>query len=315
MNAIGVAYQLPPDKQRALKRAKRVEWTFIGFLLSIIVLMALVMGSSQTMKAMWVEDTLSLVPSCSFLAGAYFRKKRPDAAFPYGYRRAVLVGFLCGAVVLFGFGVFILVDSVIKLIAAEHPTIQTVEIFGKCIWLGWLMAAALVYSVIPPILFGRMKVPLASELHDKALHVSAQINKGDWLSGIAGVAGIVGISYGFWWADSIAAGFISIEIVRDGYINLRNSVAQLMNKRPSDIESQKEDPAIDTLQQALERLDWIARARVRLREDGDVLSGEVFIEPRDDRNLLDRMAEARNLAMSIDWRLHDVSMVPVRSVD
>jgi len=50
MNAIGVAYQLPPDKQRALKRAKRVEWTFIGFLLSIIVLMALVMGSSQTMK-------------------------------------------------------------------------------------------------------------------------------------------------------------------------------------------------------------------------------------------------------------------------
>jgi divalent metal cation (Fe/Co/Zn/Cd) transporter len=160
-----------------------------------------------------------------------------------------------------------------------------------------------------------LKVPLASELHDKALHVSAQINKGDWLSGIAGVAGIVGISYGFWWADFIAAGFISIEIVRDGYINLRNSVAQLMNKRPSDIESQKEDPAIDTLQQALERLDWIARARVRLREDGDVLSGEVFIEPRDDRNLLDRMAEARNLAMSIDWRLHDVSMVPVRSVD
>ncbi len=315
MNAIGADYQLPPDKQRALQKATRVEWTFIGFLLSIIVVMALVMGSSQTMKAMWIEDTLSLVPSFSFLAGAYFRKKRPDEAFPYGYRRAVLVGFMCGAVVLLGFGVFILGDSVIKLIAAEHPTIQTVEIFGKRIWLGWLMVGALVYSVIPPIIFGRMKLPLASELHDKALHVSAEINKGDWLSGIAGVVGIFGISYGFWWADSIAAAFISIEIAKDGYINLRNSIAQLMNKRPSDIESQKEDPAIDTLQHALERLDWIAHARVRLREDGDVLSGEVFIEPRDDRNLLDRMTEARNLAMSVDWRLHDVSMVPVRSVE
>jgi cation diffusion facilitator family transporter len=315
VNAIGVAYQLPPDKQRALQKAWRVEWTFIGFLVSIIVSMALVMGSSQTMKAMWIEDTLSLVPSCSFLAGAYFRKKPPDEAFPYGYRRAVLVGFMCGAVVLFGFGVFIFGDSVMKLIAAEHPTIQTVEIFGKRIWLGWLMLAALVYSVIPPIIFGRMKVPLASELHDKALHVSAEINKGDWLSGIAGVVGILGISYGFWWADSIAAAFISVEIVKDGYINLRNSIAQLMNKRPSDVETQKEDPAIDTLQQALERLDWVAHARVRLREDGDVLSGEVFIEPRDDRNLLDRMAEARNLAMSTDWRLHDVSMVPVRSVE
>jgi divalent metal cation (Fe/Co/Zn/Cd) transporter len=203
---------------------------------------------------------------------------------------------MCGAVALFGFGVFIFGDSVVKLIAAEHPTIQTIDILGRRIWLGWLMLAALVYSVIPPMVFGRMKVPLSSELHDKALHVSAELNKGDWLSGIAGAVGILGIAYGFWWTDSAAAAFISIEIVKDGYVNLRNSIAQLMNKRPSDIESQKEDPVIDRLQEAPERLNWVAHARVRLREDGDVLTGEVFIEPH-------------------DWRLHDISMVPVRSVD
>src|SRR5437764_9192909 len=102
------------------------------------------------MKAMWFEDTLSLVPSCCFLVGARFRKKAPDEAYPYGYRRAVLVGFLCGAVALFGFGLFLLGDSLMKLIKAEHPTIQTIELFGKQIWLGWLMVATLVYSVIPP---------------------------------------------------------------------------------------------------------------------------------------------------------------------
>jgi divalent metal cation (Fe/Co/Zn/Cd) transporter len=160
-----------------------------------------------------------------------------------------------------------------------------------------------------------MKKPLAEQLYDKALHVSATLNKGDWLSGIAGVVGILGIAYGFWWLDSVAAAFISIEIIKDGWENLRNSVAQLMNRRPSDIESKQEDPVIDKLQHALERLDWVERARVRLREDGDVLSGEVFIEPRDENNLLDRLRQARDLALSLDWRLHDISMVPVRSVD
>jgi divalent metal cation (Fe/Co/Zn/Cd) transporter len=315
MNAVGAMYLLPAEKERALEKATRVEWTSIGFLLSIIVLMAVVMGSSQTMKAMWFEDTLSLVPSCSFLVGARFRKKAPNEAYPYGYRRAVLVGFLCGAVALFGFGLFLLGDSLTKLIKAEHPTIQTVEIFGTHVWLGWLMLATLVYSVIPPLVLGRIKMPLAKELHDKVLHVSATLNKGDWLSGIAGAIGILGIAYGFWWADSLAAAFICYEIIKDGYANLRNSIAQLMNKRPSDIETQEQDAAIDRLQQALQRLDWVAKARVRLREDGDVLTGEAFIEPHDDRDLLQRLAQAREVAKSVDWRLHDISMVPVRSVE
>ena len=115
-------------------------------------------------------------------------------------------------------------------------------------------------------------------------------------------------------SGSAAAAVIAIEIMKDGYVNLRNSIAQLMNKRPTDIESQKEDPVVNHLQEAIERLDWVAHARVRLREDGDVLTGEVFIQPHDDRDLLGRMAEARSVGESVDWRLHDLSMVPVRSV-
>ena len=68
-------------------------------------------------------------------------------------------------------------------------------------------------------------------------------------------AGILGIAYGRWWA-------------------LRNSVAQLMNKRPSDVENQEKDPVIDKVQETLEGFDWVARAKVRLREDRDVLTGE-----------------------------------------
>jgi divalent metal cation (Fe/Co/Zn/Cd) transporter len=77
------------------------------------------------------------------------------------------------------------------------------------------MMGVMVYSVLPPLILGKMKLPLAAELHDKALHVSAATNKGDWLSGLAGLAGLLGIAYGVWWADGLAAALICIEIVRD----------------------------------------------------------------------------------------------------
>lgn len=308
-------FHMPPEKEDAFRRAKRIEWASIFFLASIILVLGLTMGASQAMKAMWIEDTLSLIPSSAFLIGAYFRSKPPDDRFPYGYRRAVLIAFLSGSLALFGFGLYILIESVFKLVAAEHPTIQTVEIFGQRVWLGWLMIAALIYSVIPPFVLGRMKYPLARELHDKALQTSATIDKGDWLAGIAGILGILGIAYGYWWADSVAAGFISLEIVKDGFSSLRNSVAQLMNKRPSDVENKQKDPIPDKVQQELEKLDWVAQARVRLREDGDTLTGEAFVVPRDEGNLLDKLKQAADLAHSLDWRLHDVNIVPVRSLE
>ncbi|MDQ3916999.1 MAG: cation transporter [Acidobacteriota bacterium] len=315
MRMPGEAYRLPPDKREKLDRAKRLEWVTILFMLTIIATISLTMGASQTMKAMWTEDVLSLIPPAAFLVGTYYFDKQPDEHFPYGYRRAVMIAFLAASVALLGFGIYIFVDSVLKLFMAEAPTIQTVELFGRRVWLGWLMIAALVYSVVPPFVLGRMKLPLARELHEKALQTDANINKGDWLAGLAGVLGILGIAFGYWWADSVAAGLISFEILKDGYGDLRNSVAQLMNKRPSDVESKEKDPVPDKVQRELEQLDWVEKARVRLREDGDVLTGEAFVVPRDESDLLDRLKQATDLANSLDWRLHDVNVVPVQSIE
>jgi cation diffusion facilitator family transporter len=284
-------------------------------MLSIIGVMSATMGASQTMKAMWTEDLLSLIPPIAFLFSLRYRDKPPDEEFPYGYRRAMLVAFLCGACALFGFGAYLLIDSVVKLFLAEHPSIQTVGLFGRRVWLGWLMIAALVYSVIPPFVLGRMKLPLARELHDKAIQTDANINKGDWLSGLAGVLGLLGIAYGFWWADSAAAAFISLEILRDGIADLRNSVAQLMNKHPTSVDNKEPDPVPEKVRRELEGLDWVRQARVRLREDGDVLTGEAFVVPHNDERMLDKIKQATDLANSLDWRLHDINIVPVNSIE
>lgn len=308
-------FRMPQEKLAVLRRAKRLEWVTLGFMLSIIGVISLVMGASQTMKAMWTEDILSLIPPVAFLYAEHHMDRPPDKQFPYGYRRSILIAFLCAAVALLGFGLYLFVDSAIKLLMEERPSIQTLELFGTRVWLGWLMIAALVYSVVPPFILGRMKQPLARELHMKALQTDATINKGDWLAGLAGVGGIMGIAFGLWWADAAAALFISFEIIRDGYSDLKNSIAQLMNMRPTDIDGEENDAVVDEVRRELESLAWVETARVRLREDGDVLTGEAFVVPRDGEDLLERAGQATELIQAYEWRLHDVNVVLVSSIE
>jgi cation diffusion facilitator family transporter len=307
------AFEMPADKEAKLQRARRLEWATIAFMISIIAVMGLTLGSSQAMKAAWIEDLLSLVPPIAFLVAVRFRSREPNERFPWGYRRAMSIAFLVASLALFAFGSYILVDSVLKLALAEHPTIGTIEIFGRQIWAGWLMIAALAYSIVPPVVLGRMKLPLAKELHEKVLYTDAEMNKADWLTGAAAILGIVGIGYGFWWADSVAAGIISLDIVKDGAKNLKNAVLDLMDEECTTVGEEKKDPLQTRVQRELKKLEWVKDASVRLREEGDVLTGEAFVIPRDETNLLENLESADEHIRALDWRIYDVSIVPARS--
>src|SRR4051812_46743931 len=129
MSIHGSAFNLP-EKQRALfQRARRLEWLSIFFLLTIVAAIGITMGSSEAMKAVWIEDLLSLVPPIAFLIGAKVRVKDPTDEFPYGYRRATLIAFLTGAVALLAFGLYILGESLTTLMSAERPSIGTIGLF------------------------------------------------------------------------------------------------------------------------------------------------------------------------------------------
>jgi len=217
--------ELPPEQAEALTRAKRLEVITVVYMVTCVTVVFATAGSSQAMKTAWVEDALALVPPLAFLVSVHFGRRRPTADHPYGFHRATGVGHLTAAIALLAVGLLLAVDSAMGLLRAEHPPIGTVRLLGHTFWAGWLMVAAMVYTGIGPFVLGRMKARLAPQLHDKALYTSGRIDKGDWLAGLAGVAGILEIGFGYWWADSVAAGLISAEIVRDGYSSLRNSVA------------------------------------------------------------------------------------------
>ena len=216
-----------------VRHGERLEWWTLGWMISVVVVMWLVMGSSQAMKAAVIEDVLSLVPAIVFLLSIHWERKHPNQRFPFGYRRANSLAFLVAATALLSVGGFLAYESVTTLVRQEHPTVGGITLFGQTIWLGWLMIAALAYSVVPPMILGHIKHPIATRIRDKVLHTDALMQKADWQTGLAGIAGIIGISLGWWWADAAAALFISLSIIKDAIGALEKAVAELLDGPPA----------------------------------------------------------------------------------
>lgn len=301
----------PPDSEEEHgARAVRYEWWTLAFLASVTVVMYLAMGGSQAMKTAWIEDLLSLVPPILVLVAFRVRDREPDERFPFGLWRAGDLAFLGASVAVVAVGAFLLFDSTSTLLRGERPTLGAMTLLGHTVWAGWVMIAALVYSVIPAALLGRVKLPLARELNDKALHTDAAMNRADWMTGVAGIVGILGVGGGLWWADSAAAGFIALDVIRDGIGNLRRALEDLADESPRTLESHRPLPLIEDAVDALEALPWVRRAGIRLREEGHVYGGVAFVEPIDDADLLARLDEARGVIADLDWRLYAVEVVP-----
>jgi divalent metal cation (Fe/Co/Zn/Cd) transporter len=199
----------------------------------------------------------------------------------------------------------ILLDSLIGLLRAHHPSLGASVIFGHVIWSGWLMSIVLFLSAIAPFFLGRMKLQLAIKLHDKTLKADADMNRADWVTALAGIVGIFGVSLGFWWADGAMGVFISGGIVRDGLKNLREVVSDLMDSRPMTVEGQPSQVP-ERVRAALHALPWVINAEVRMREEGHVFAGELFLTITDCHDLSSKLAEAKIVAAGIDWRVHDM---------
>jgi cation diffusion facilitator family transporter len=304
--------ELPPPKREANRRAVRLEWISLAYWLSAIVLLYFTLGQSQAMKAAWVEDILALFPPTAFLVASRYRDRAPNRRFPWGYHRAITVAYLVATFALFALGLFIFIDSVEKLLKGTHPPIGMVEILDTQVWLGWLMIGALLYSGIPPLILGRMKLPLSAELHDKVLFADAKMNQADWLTASAALIGVVGIGFGLWWADAVAAIVISLDIMHDGQKYMRESVGDLMDDAPKKHDEAAPHPLIERVHREVAAIPWVREGAVRMREDGHVLAADVIVVPGDDVATARRAEELTARLLALDWQMHDVvvSVVP-----
>lgn len=291
----------PKEIQDSLKRAVRLEWWTLFWLALIVAMMGFAAGGSQAFRTAWIEDILSLLAPALFLVSRTVEKFRPTKGFPYGFLRADSLAFFFAAAALTAIGLFLLYEGGKTLITGEHPSVGSIMMFGREVWLGWVMMTALALSVIPPVILGRKKRKIAKTLRDKVLFTDADTNAADWQTGVAGMLGILGIALGFWWADALMAVLISLSVLKDGLQGIRISTVSLLDGAPRKLGSLDID---EDAQAIIDRLG--ARyddVRVQIRETGRYF--RVTIEPTGSAHL--PVGMAKTLVDNDAWRLIEVA--------
>ena len=306
--------ELPEDAREVFRKSVRLEWISLALMLLICVAVYFTIGQSQAMKAVFVEDVLAVVPPVAFLVSARYRWKTPTEKFPYGFHHSVTIGFFCSAITVLALGLLIAFDSARTLIAGHHPTLGVVGIFGHQIWMGWIAYPVLAIASIIEFTVGKLKQPLAVKLHDKALSTDARMNRADWMTGAGAMIGMTGIAYGWWWLDSLVALVISIEIIRDGFENLHEVVTDIMDEPPTPVAEGDIEDWDKRLLDRVRKLDWVSGADVRLREEGNVVTGEVFVVPKSGVDVTRKHEELQRAAREVDWRYYDLALVPVADI-
>jgi divalent metal cation (Fe/Co/Zn/Cd) transporter len=300
-----------PDAERELRKAQRLAWTSIVYILSTIALLFFVMSGSQALKTEMTGEVLSLIPPSLFLVGDHVSRREPSPLYPFGYERTVGAGYVGSSVALLLVGIYLLLDGGMKLVMREHPTIGGFHLFGHVVWTGWLGIAVLVWSSVPAYFLGRAKRQSAEVLNDKTLSADADVNSADWQSAAAAIIGLLGVAFGLWWADAAAAVLISLEIIRSGWSEFRSALGSVLDRRPRTVDEKEDDPIPARITEFLKGQPWIKDVVVRVRERGRELTAEAHVVPRSDQVSVEEISRTGELACGLDSRLADVTIAPV----
>lgn len=282
------------------------RWT-VAYLVSVGLVLFVVLGNSQAMKAAWLETVFSLVSPVVFLVGSRVARRPADRRFPYGYHRWVSIAFLCAALSLFALGIYLLIDAALKALAPQPTIVGHIHLAGHELWLGWLMLLALAWSAIPAWFIGRRQARNAWLLHDKVLSADAELRRADWLSASAAGVAVIGIAAGSPWLDPLAGAVIALLVLRSGWRQLVHAAGDLADSAPTHI-NERIESLPERIATRLEALPWVMEAEVRLREEGHLLFGEASILARGDENLRRHIADAVAMVRKMDWRIRSFSV-------
>jgi divalent metal cation (Fe/Co/Zn/Cd) transporter len=314
MRHITKTLEFPPHLLPIFRKARKYEWISLIYMISATLFSFLVMSNSQTMKTVWLEDMLGIIPPASFLMASKIICWKPNKNFPYGYHKINEIAYLVSSLALFILGIYLLVDGSYVLIIQEYPQVPYITLFNHSIWLGYIMIIALMWSSIPSTFLGHIKIPLAFALYDKILLADSKMNKASWMSGFASIVGVIGIGIGFWWADALVGIIISIDIIKDGYTHLKQATLDLIDELPKSLENNKKtDPLISEVKSIVQKEKWVDSVKIRFRDDGHVFFGEIFIAPKSKTVSMESVNKLHAKIKKHHWRLHDIVIMLIPS--
>jgi len=103
--------------------------------------------------------------------------------------------------------------------------------------------------------------------------------------------------------------------VHDGWMNTRLIIGDLMDESPTKLGEHTLEETTEKVRNHVEQLGWVTSAAVRLREHGRALTGDVFVVLDGDSDVIPRTAQVADRAREVDWRLHDIAVMPVSHLD
>ena len=302
---------LPADKQQELASARRQEWATLALRASVIAVLYGVVGNSQALSAIWLKSLWALWPPAAFLIAVALERRPASRRFPFGFYRAVSIGFLTSALSLVAMGVYLLVaglQSHVVHAPDKLPAIGQNAAWWQ--WLGWWVIAALAYSLAVPLLIGRRRMTHARNLHDKGLYADASMGKVNALAAATALVGVVGIGIGAPALDIAATLVIGAGIFTQGTVHLYTAVCDLMDEMPRTLGTNRLDPLAENIRRRLTEAPGVATARVRLREEGRMLTGIGLVELDTATTEVDDLARLRDVILALDWRLIDFQIAP-----
>lgn len=92
-----------------------------------------------------------------------------------------------------------------------------------------------------------------------------------------------------------------------------------MDQRPTAVETNEPPDIGQHVCEEVRRLAGVVDAAVRLREEGHVFSGKLFVVLREQstnsNTVAQRVAAIAEGATALDWRLHNLVVMPVERID
>lgn len=176
----------------------------INMILTVIKLVAGVLGNSSAMVADGVHTLSDVLSTVVVMVGLKVSSKEPDKGHPYGHERFELVFSKLLSVFLIVTGIFIGVEAFKTLFSGDIKTPGRVALFAAII------------SILAKEFMYRYTIRVAKDIKSVSMEADAWHHRSDALSSIGTFIGILGARLGLKILDPIAGIVVSFMVIKVG---------------------------------------------------------------------------------------------------
>lgn len=176
----------------------------INMILTVIKLVAGVLGNSSAMVADGVHTLSDVLSTVVVMVGLKVSSKEPDKGHPYGHERFELVFSKLLSVFLIVTGIFIGVEAFKTLFSGDIKTPGRVALFAAII------------SILAKEFMYRYTMRVAKDIKSVSMEADAWHHRSDALSSIGTFIGILGARLGLKILDPIAGIVVSFMVIKVG---------------------------------------------------------------------------------------------------